>query len=108
MLAHLVSADINIVLIGVRNLTTFLATVNENLEPLSMSIVEGKEEDTGRSYYALVCHHRLYSFLPVWYQIIASSLVCMSDPSLWVGCINTYAQAMCHKARETNFVNNFP
>ncbi|XP_065889921.1 non-structural maintenance of chromosomes element 1 homolog [Dysidea avara] len=38
---------------SVRNLTTFLATVNENLEPLSMSIVEGKEEDTGRSYYAL-------------------------------------------------------
>lgn len=38
------------------NLTSFLSVINKSLEPLSMSVVKGKEEDTGHTYYALVSH----------------------------------------------------
>ena len=40
--------------VGNTNLTRFLAVINKKLEPLSMSVVKGKEEDTGHTYYALV------------------------------------------------------
>ena len=40
--------------VGDTNLTGFLSVINKKLEPLSMSIVKGKEEDTGHTYYALV------------------------------------------------------
>ena len=40
--------------VGDTNLTSFLSIINKKLEPLSMSIVKGKEEDTGHTYYALV------------------------------------------------------
>ena len=47
----------NLLPVGDTNLTTFLAVINKKLEPLSMSVVKGKEEDTGHTYYALV-HHK--------------------------------------------------
>lgn len=40
--------------VGDTDLTSFLSVINKKLEPLSMSVVKGKEEDTGRTYYALV------------------------------------------------------